>query len=149
VLNWAGWAANFLGWGEQGAGTPTPTPTPVGGGGKRRRQELVTVTYKGQKYGFRSETEAEVFVAKLQQQAKPAPRKVAKAVAKPVEKPAAEPVVEIQAPPDMSHLRALVDAHNARRAAEHREALAAWQRESEIAQDDEEIFALLRMIDES
>jgi hypothetical protein len=47
----------------------------------------------------------------------------------------------------MSHLQALVDAHNAQVAAKHHADMLLWkQRESMIEQDDAEIFALLRML---
>jgi hypothetical protein len=148
VLNWAGWAANFLGWGEVGTATPTPTPTPDVGGGGRRRRQAITVTHKGREHQFRTEHDAERFIDSLR--AKVVPKKQAKKVAKPVEMPAAElPKLELQAPPDMSHLRAKIDAHNARVAAEHQAAMVAWQRQMEIEADDEDVFTLLRMLDDA
>jgi hypothetical protein len=147
VLNWAGWAANFLGWGEVGTATPTPVATPSVGGGGRRRQ-AITVTHKGREHHFRTESDAEQFIDSLR--AKAVPKKQAKKVAKPVEMPAAElPKLELQAPADMSHLRAKIDAHNARVAAEHQAAMVAWQRQMEIEADDEDVFTLLRMLDDA
>jgi hypothetical protein len=74
----------------------------------------------------------------------PQPKK--KVVKAPVAKPPAEPPkVVLQAPPDMSRLRAMVDAQNARVEAAHQAAMIAWQ----IEQDDAEIFALLRMVDDA
>jgi hypothetical protein len=147
MLNWEGWAANFLGWGGEGVAAPAATPS-VGGGGGRRRLQPVTVTYKGQEHYFRTEHEAETFVESLRAKAqvKPPKKQAKKARQKPVE-PAK---VELRAPQDMSHLQALVDAHNAQVAAKHHADMLLWkQRESMIEQDDAEIFALLRMLDES
>jgi hypothetical protein len=148
MLNWQGWAENFLGWGGEGVAAPAATPA-VGGGGGRRRLQPVTVTYKGQEHYFRTEHEAETFVESLRakaQVAQPTKKQAKKAPQKPVE-PAK---VALRAPQDMSHLQALVDAHNAQVAAKHHADMLLWkQRESMIEQDDAEIFALLRMLDES
>jgi hypothetical protein len=150
MLNWEGWAANFLGWGSTGEATPTPVVTPaVGGGSRRRRLEPVTVTYKGQEHYFRTEHEAEEFVESLRAKAQVAPptKKQAKKAKRAPQKPAEPAKVELRAPQDMSHLQALVDAHNAQMAAKHHADMLLWkQRESMIEQDDAEIFALLRML---
>ena len=144
MLNWEGWAAtNFQGWGSAASATPAPTPAPVGGGGGKRRLQPVTVTYRGKEHYFVSEAEAEEYIEalrpKVEPVAQPAPKRAKKA-------PAAPPPVVLHAPPDMSHLRALVDAHNARVAQEHKEAVAAYARERAIEQDDADIFALLQKI---
>jgi hypothetical protein len=147
MLNWQGWAENFLGWGGEGVAAPAATPA-VGGGGGRRRLQPVTVTYKGQEHYFRTEHEAETFVESLRAKAEVKPPK--KQAKKARQKPAEPAKVELRAPQDMSHLQALVDAHNAQVAAKHHADMLLWkQRESMIEQDDAEIFALLRMLDES
>jgi hypothetical protein len=149
MLNWEGWAANFLGWGSAGVDAPTPVVTPAVGGGGRRRLQPVTVTYKGQEHYFRTEHEAETFVESLRAKAQVAQptKKQAKRAKKAPQKPAEPAKVELRAPQDMSHLQALVDAHNAQVAAKHHADMLLWkQRESMIEQDDAEIFALLRML---
>jgi hypothetical protein len=147
MLNWEGWAANFLGWGGEGVAAPAATPS-VGGGGGRRRLQPVTVTYKGQEHYFRTEHEAETFVESLRAKAEVKPPK--KQAKKARQKPAEPAKVALRAPQDMSHLQALVDAHNAQVEAKHHADMLLWkQRESMIEQDDAEIFALLRMLDES
>jgi hypothetical protein len=148
MLNWEGWAANFLGWGGEGVAAPAATPS-VGGGGGRRRLQPVTVTYKGQEHYFRTEHEAETFVESLRAKAQVAQptKKQAKRAKKAPQKPVEPAKVELRAPQDMSHLQALVDAHNAQMAAKHHADMLLWkQRESMIEQDDAEIFALLRML---
>jgi hypothetical protein len=146
MLNWQGWAENFLGWGGEGVAAPAATPA-VGGGGGRRRLQPVTVTYKGQEHYFRTEHEAETFVESLRAKAQPPTKKQAKRAKKAPQKPVEPAKVELRAPQDMSHLQALVDAHNAQVAAKHHADMLLWkQRESMIEQDDAEIFALLRML---
>lgn len=145
MLNWQGWAAtNFQGWGSAASAAPAAT-TAVGGVG-RRRLKPVTVTFKGQEHYFVSEAEAEAFIEALRP--KTPPKQAKKLAQKALQKPAEPPKVVLQAPPDMSHLRALVDAHNARATEQHKAAVAAYERERDIERDDADIFALLQKIGE-
>lgn len=67
MLNWQGWAANFLGWAT--ASTPAPTPAPSGGGGRARRRIWVEIK-NGQVYEAQTPTEAVEVVRKIKRTAK-------------------------------------------------------------------------------
>jgi hypothetical protein len=144
MLNWQGWAANFLGWGSNGAATPVAT-TPTGGGGRRDRRNLWTI--RGKTYLIHDEEIHDLVRAILAEEkankpAKPSIRKLAKKVRAavkdvPVEKPTF---------PDMPAFDALwADLVKAQQHAQA-EQLRKIAYEMDIERDDEEVFALLQML---
>lgn len=80
MLNWQGWAANFLGWATGSAPEP-PVTTPVAGGGSAKRRKRATVVYKDKTYLVPDGAE-QAFVQALLD-AEPVPKKI-----KPLAKPA-------------------------------------------------------------
>lgn len=93
MLNWQGWAANFLGWATGDAPEP-PVTTPVVGGGMpapKRRRKHTTVVYKDRAYVVPDGAEQALVRALLD--AEPVPKKI-----RPLAKPA--PVIpQIDADP--------------------------------------------------
>lgn len=136
MLNWQGWAANFLGWGATGT---TPAPAPVtGGGGKRKPIHYVEI--EGKVHTVDSAEEAAALLEDIRNETQ---RTIAKRIAKP-KTTAAEHIVDIPAvtvsspDPAVAHrLQAQVDAYNANMRRLQAEAKARY--EAEI--DDQEVIA--------
>ena len=153
MLNWQGWAAtNFVGWGSVGTTTPpvtTPYPGPAGRAAKRRRK----VEIDGQVFSLTDdEIQGALDVVLRRDEDAPVP----KALKRPVKAlrravAAAEPDLAPVAPtyaaaPDFDALwRGFVQADQHEMAAASRAAAMAL----EIEQDDADVFALLRMIEEA
>lgn len=154
MLNWQGWAAtNFVGWGDAGTTTPpatAPYPGPAGRASKPRRRK---VEIDGQVFSL---TEAEIQGALDVVLRRDEDAPVPKAIRRPVKAlkraiAAAEPEPAEVAPtyataPDFDALwRNFVQHEQHDMAAATRAAAQAL----EIEQDDADVFALLRMVEES
>lgn len=146
MLNWQGWAANFLGWATSGDVTPPPAAPVVGGGmpaPKRKKRKHATVIYKDRAYVVPDGAE-QAFVQALLD-AEPVPKKI-----RPLPKPA--PLADEDAPPlptwapvawpEYPHLLAEFQRQQADEMLAHLDAIVR-ARVQMLEDDDEDVLLLL------
>ncbi len=125
-----------------------PDVPPVGGGGKgkkKKRDITYHVAHEGKDLIFGTLDEVKQFAQKVwQARAKATVKAPVKAA------PTPPPKAVVQGPAAMSHQQAQVDAFNAQMAALYAKAVADHQKaiDRAIEEDDAEVFALLRKMDD-
>jgi hypothetical protein len=135
MLNWQGWAANFLGWGSAEPVVVPPPPSSLKpAGAPSRKPPRIVVEIDGKVYPVRSAQEAKALLAP----------KLAKAEAKveakkAPQRPVAVPKVEVRGAEPMGDVMALVDRFKALQAESER----IYREWVEADEDDVEVLLLL------
>jgi len=155
MLNWQGWAANFLGWGSEGSATPEPTTqSGAGGGSSRRRRRKQFLEVEGKYYEVASQREAEAILARLRNKAQKTAQTAVRKAQQERKGSYAPAKTALPAAPHIAlrepdfgdvwaqQLQAKIDAANAAIADIYRRAIEEWQRQEE---EDDDVATLLAM----